>query len=47
MHCRNQIDEIFPTAQVLYISDKQGGLLIYIKPIYPQDYYQTIFHLKI
>ena len=42
-----KIDKIFPTAQVLYISDKQGGLLIYIKPIYPLDYYQTIFHLKI
>ena len=42
-----KFDEIFPTAQVLYISDKQGGLLIYIKPIYPLDYYQTIFHLKI
>ena len=42
-----KIDEIFPTAQFLCISDKQGGLLIYIKPIYPLDYYQTIFHLKI
>ena len=42
-----KIDEIFPTGQVLYISDKQGGLIIYIKPIYPLDYYKTIFHLKI
>ena len=30
-----KIDEIFPTAQVLDISDKQGGLLIYIKPHLP------------
>ena len=51
-----KIDKIFPTAQVLYISDRQGGLdisdrqgglLIYIKPIYPLDYYQTVFHLKV
>ena len=42
-----KIDEIFPTAQVSYISNKHRGLIIYIKPIYPLDYYKTIFHLKI
>ena len=30
-----KIDETFPTAQVLDISDKQGGLLIYIKAHLP------------
>ena len=52
-----KIDESFPTAQFLLpgyhkpyrldISDKQGGLLIYIKAHYLLDYYQTIFNLKI
>ena len=52
-----ETDESFPTAQFLLsgyhkpyhldISDKQVGLLIYIKAHLPLDYYQTLFHLKI